>query len=220
MRQSVCTFIAMPQTDEGAKAWQLEWSERIGRAVQTRRKELGLTGEQLAKRTRALGYPISRVAIGKIESNGRTGKMDVAEVAVLAAALNIPPVMLLYPGLPHARYRDLPYSEHTALDALLWHTGEALGYNGFDSSDPAATQTAAQPLNLARTLHQSEQERRTAVAAIEASRTTQEVQFLERSAQQQLRIRDQIVSMMQTLGLPVNPEYVTKDPGQSGDGNS
>lgn len=216
----------MPNIDEDARAWQLEWSGRIGHAVQQRRKALGLTAGQLATRTEALGYPINRVAISKIEGNNRAGKMDVAEVAILGAALNIPPVMLLYPGLPHTSYRDLPNSEHTALDALLWFTGEALGYNGFDSSDPAATQTAAQPVNLARTLHQAEQERRIAVAAIEASRSrTQEVQFLERSAQQQSKIRDQIVSMMQTLGLPVNPAYVTKAPdqgapGKSGDGDS
>lgn len=219
----------MPHIDEEARAWQLEWSGRIGRAVQKRRKALGLTADQLATHTEALGYPISRVAISKIEGNKRAGKMDVAEVAILGAALNIPPVMLLYPGLPHSSYRDLPKTEHYALDALLWFTGEALGSNGFGSSDPVANQIAAQPLNLARTFHQAELERRIALAAAENSRelhNPQETQFLERSARQQFKIRDQVVTTMQTLGMPVRPEYITKDRDQgdphglSGDNDS
>jgi hypothetical protein len=52
---------------------------------------------ELARRTAELGYPISRGATAKIESEVRSGKIDVAEVLVLAAALDIPPVLLLFP---------------------------------------------------------------------------------------------------------------------------
>lgn len=217
-QQNSCKNVSMPHIDEGAKQWELEWAGRIGRAVRERRMQLGLTAERLAGRTEALGYPISRVAISKIETNKRAGKVDIAEVAILAAALTIPPVMLLYPSLPHGSYRYLPSVQNHALDGLLWFTGETLGYPGFGefgADDPAVLQTAAQPLNLSRTFHEAERARRIAVAAAETSRgaatTSQETEFLDRSAAQQLRVRDQIISVMRTLGLPVSSDFLGED---------
>lgn len=90
----------MPNIDPTAKAWELDLAERFGKAVQTRRNALALTAQQLAKRTAELGYPVTRVAISKIEGNMRAGKIDVAELIVLAKALDVPPVLLLYPGFP------------------------------------------------------------------------------------------------------------------------
>jgi transcriptional regulator with XRE-family HTH domain len=84
----------MPNVDAGAKAWELELAGRIG-AVHVRRKALNLTAQQLAERTKNLGYPITRVAISKIEGNMRTGKIDVADLLVLAAALDLPTISLL-----------------------------------------------------------------------------------------------------------------------------
>jgi transcriptional regulator with XRE-family HTH domain len=89
----------MPNIDEAAKVWELELSGRVGVAVQTRRKALKLTAQQLAERTKALGYPVTRVAISKVEGNTRSGKLDVAELLVLAAALELPPAALLFPDV-------------------------------------------------------------------------------------------------------------------------
>ena len=62
---------------------------------------------------RSLGYPISRGAIAKMESNVRSGKVDVAEVPVLSAALDIPPVLLLFSGFSMDGFRDaLPGVSH------------------------------------------------------------------------------------------------------------
>ena len=77
----------MPNVDAGAKAWELGLAGRVGTAIQVQRKELNLTAQQLAERTKSLGYRISRVAISKIEGNKRAGKFDVAELLVLAQAL-------------------------------------------------------------------------------------------------------------------------------------
>lgn len=94
----LCQNVVMPNIDKAAKAWQLDLAGRLGEAVQARRKALNMTALQLAQRTKELGYPITRVAISKIETNTRAGKFDVAELFVLAAALDIPPVLLLFPG--------------------------------------------------------------------------------------------------------------------------
>ena len=87
----------MPNIDEGAKEFELARAGWFGDAVSWRRRALNLTASELSRRTVDLGYPISRGAIAKIESNLRSGKVDVAEVLVLSAALDIPPVLLLFP---------------------------------------------------------------------------------------------------------------------------
>ncbi len=79
---------------------ELRLSGVLGVAVLWRRKALKLTALQLAERTKALGYPITRVAISKIEGNKRAGKLDLAELLTLAAALEIPPALLLFPDYP------------------------------------------------------------------------------------------------------------------------
>ncbi|WP_238422706.1 helix-turn-helix domain-containing protein [Gordonia sp. 'Campus'] len=116
----------MPNIDDVAKAWQLERSRDFGAALSKRRKGAGLTALQLSERTRELGFPISRVAISKIESNSRAGKLDIAELVVLAAALEIPPILLLYPSVPDGGIRVLPREEVASSVALTWFTGERL----------------------------------------------------------------------------------------------
>ena len=103
----------MPNVDAGAKAWELELAGRIGAAVHVRRKALNLTAQQLAERTKNLGYPITRVAISKIEGNMRTGKIDVADLLVLAAALDLPTISLLFPGAADQDVEALP-GRHTS----------------------------------------------------------------------------------------------------------
>jgi transcriptional regulator with XRE-family HTH domain len=119
----------MPNVDQAAKAWELELSGRVGAAVQARRKALRMTAVQLAERTKELGYHITRVAISKIEGNLRAGKIDVAELLVLAVALEIPPALLLFPtfpGGPDGTVELLPGSEVPLPKAVDWLSGMAL----------------------------------------------------------------------------------------------
>ncbi len=117
----------MPNIDPKAKAWQEELSRRVGAAVQRLRTELGLTAVQLSERTRNLGYPITRVAITKIENNSRAGKLDVAEWITLAYALDVAPGALLYPDLPDGRVEVLPGWSLPSWVALLSLDGETKG---------------------------------------------------------------------------------------------
>jgi len=88
----------MPSIDEGAKLFERRLASSFGFTVKRRRNALRITASELSRRTAELGYPISRGAIAKIESNSRSGKVDVAELLVLSAALDIPPLLLLYDG--------------------------------------------------------------------------------------------------------------------------
>ncbi len=113
----------MPNVDEGARAWELGLAARVGTAIQARRKTLKLTAVQLAKRTKQLGYPITRVAITKIEGNSRSGKLDVAELTVLAAALDVAPLELLFPGEADSPVKRLPDKTVPTAHAASWFAG-------------------------------------------------------------------------------------------------
>lgn len=121
----MCNHVAMPNIDEGASEWQSELSRRFGQAVAAYRKQQGLTAAELAERTRNLGYPIHRVAITKIETNSRGGKLNLSEVVILALALGIPPVQLIYPDLPDGTTEVWPGAEVTSLAAVRWFSGQA-----------------------------------------------------------------------------------------------
>ena len=122
---NLCKNVAMPNVDAGAKAWELGLAGRVGSVIQVRRKELDLTAQQLAERTKSLGYPISRVAISKIEGNKRAGKFDVAELLVLAQALELPPLQLLFPDELDDDIELLPGQRAPTFHAKAWFTGGA-----------------------------------------------------------------------------------------------
>lgn len=149
---------AMPKIDESAKAWQKSTAARIGRAVQSRRRELKLTAASLAARCAELGYPISRVAVGKIESGHREGKLDVAELLALAAALDIPPISLVYPAGPDALVEMTPGEQVPTYHAIAWFGGDRdLAWPGPEIVDPAeardrANSAVAEPDSRAATL--------------------------------------------------------------------
>jgi transcriptional regulator with XRE-family HTH domain len=117
----------VPTTHPAAKRWQNRRAERLGEAVRDRRKELNMTADDLARRTAELGYPITRVAIGKLENNYRAGKFDIAELDVLATALDLSPAALLHSGEPDELVEVLPGRPMTMLEARIWHNGGAEG---------------------------------------------------------------------------------------------
>lgn len=125
MKVDMTYGVSVPNIDEGAKSYELAIAGPVGAAIQARRKALGLTAVQLAERTKQLGYPITRVTITKIETNSRSGKLDVAEWLVLAAALQVPPALLLIPGYPDADTVLLPEVSTGTERALAWMAGRS-----------------------------------------------------------------------------------------------
>ncbi|ORJ52569.1 hypothetical protein [Mycobacterium simiae] len=81
------------------------------------------SAQWLADETERLGHPISRAAIANYES-GRKKGLDVAELLVLAAALRIPPLAILFPEVPDGPVELLPGVQTTNWDAAAWFSGE------------------------------------------------------------------------------------------------
>ncbi|MBE7699235.1 helix-turn-helix transcriptional regulator [Oerskovia sp. Sa1BUA8] len=108
---------------EAGRDWAARWAKRIGENLAALRKERGVSARELSERCEGLGYPIPRSTIANIES-GRKRELPVQELAVLAAALNLAPLALLYDS-EHMQ-PVLPNKERTLGEALLWFSGEWL----------------------------------------------------------------------------------------------
>lgn len=108
--------------------WQ-EWSnaltERVAGAVKSRRTVLGLTAAELAERT-SVGKPLTRAVISDLET-GRKKSLEVTELLTLAVALEIPPILLLYPGFPYNKVELVPGEERASRYAATWFAGAEPG---------------------------------------------------------------------------------------------
>jgi transcriptional regulator with XRE-family HTH domain len=125
--------------------WVEDLHRRIAAAIKAARGNR--PAQWLADETKRLGYPISRAAIANYES-GRKKGLDVAELLVLAAALRIPPLTLLFPQLPDGTVELLPGTGTTSWDAAAWFSGEASSPD--PSNDPWPTSKEFELLRAVR----------------------------------------------------------------------
>ena len=135
--------------------WSAALHERIAQAIRNAR-EGRLSAQQLADETERLGYPISRSQIANYES-GRKQGLDVAELLVLAAALEVPPVALLFGGHPDQDVEMLPGQSAPTFHAIAWFSGDReLAWPGpdlgLDEARDQADQAVADPDSPAATV--------------------------------------------------------------------
>lgn len=104
------------------ETWVQSLHERIAEAIRDARRGR-MSAQQLADETKRLGYPMTRSQIANYE-NGRKLSLDVAELMVLAAALRVPPVSLLFGGPPDEHWEVLPGQKDATVAALAWFTGD------------------------------------------------------------------------------------------------
>ncbi|MFJ8852402.1 helix-turn-helix domain-containing protein [Streptomyces sp. NPDC102437] len=113
---------------------QLDWSARVSRTIaqEVRRHRLarGMSAQQLADACDRLGSPMPRTVISNIE-NGRRGNVTVAEVGILAAALEVAPAALVFPVGYAEEVEHLPGRTVPPLEAADWWNGEAGASDGW-----------------------------------------------------------------------------------------
>lgn len=104
-----------------SSGWSKDVTARIGAEVKRLRGKR--SAQWLADQTGELGHPIPRTTISETE-NGRRSSITVQELVVLAQALDVPPIELLYPGIPAATVEMLPGRTATAWIAAQEFSGE------------------------------------------------------------------------------------------------
>ena len=130
---------AVANTETAGRKWSSDMVKQIGRTVKAARR--GRTAQQISDRCGELGYPLTRTVIAKLESGHRGDTLTVPELLVIAAALEIPPALLLFPEFPDGRkapglpdqpppdpqprqVKLLPDRESTGYEAVKWLVGE------------------------------------------------------------------------------------------------
>lgn len=118
----MCNTLRVANEDAGDK-WATELVRRVGLAVKKARG--GKSATWLSERTAELGYRISPAVIAKLDSGHRGNVLSVAELLVLAAALEVPPMVLLYPEMPDGEVELIPQRPASSWDAYSWASGAA-----------------------------------------------------------------------------------------------
>jgi len=95
--------------------------KRVGKAVKAARN--GKSAAWLSDRTAELGYRISPTVIAKLDSGHRGDVLSVPELLILAAALDIPPALLLFPEFPDGEVELLPRFRVWVPKAVEWLAG-------------------------------------------------------------------------------------------------
>jgi hypothetical protein len=118
--------LRVTNTDPG-KDWSKAFVKRVGATMKAARR--GRSAKWLSARTAELGYEIPATVISKLDSGHRGEVLSVAELLVLAAALDIPPALLLFPEFPGTeigkpKVKLLPDRESTGYQAVRWLSGE------------------------------------------------------------------------------------------------
>jgi transcriptional regulator with XRE-family HTH domain len=124
---------------DGAKAekWGHRLTQLVGRNVEARRQQLGLTSIELAARCKALGHPLHRVVISNLENGYREG-VSLADLLTLARALDMPPALLAFPLGSVAEVEALPGQSVETWPAYSWFVGETSFPGADDATDWAS----------------------------------------------------------------------------------
>jgi hypothetical protein len=88
-----------------------------------------MSAQQLADATARLGYAVPRSVIANLE-NRRRDSIGIPELLVLARALEVPPLALLFPLGRERTVEALPGTPAVPWNAARWFTGEGLPHPG------------------------------------------------------------------------------------------
>lgn len=106
---------------------ETEWPARLTAAiageVRRHRDVKGMSAQQLSDACAQLGLPIHRSVLANLE-NGRRSTLSVAELLVIASALDVAPVFLIAPAGHLLDVEILPGKVLDTLTAVAWLAGD------------------------------------------------------------------------------------------------
>jgi transcriptional regulator with XRE-family HTH domain len=105
-------------------AWAKDLTAVVAAQVKRWRDVRGMSAQQLADTTATLGLHVPRSVLANLES-GRRDVVSVAELLVLARALRIPPVLLVFPIGRQPTVEALPGVQVPTWPAARWFGGDA-----------------------------------------------------------------------------------------------
>ncbi|WP_109523887.1 MULTISPECIES: helix-turn-helix domain-containing protein [Nocardia] len=186
--------------------WAEDRAKRVGAEVKTLRGKR--SGQWLADETASHGHTVSRTTISEIE-NGKRKDITLAEITILARALGVSPLQLIYPDLAHGEVDALPGVTTNSAEAMRWFAGESV----LGSDLTVFDKTATRAMNWTRTLYRLAMQLRGALnfalSLSDAPNSTPE--DFDRASTRVEDYRHQLeqwVEMMRDAGLPVDGDDI------------
>ncbi|MCW2960260.1 MAG: hypothetical protein JWM90_647 [Thermoleophilia bacterium] len=115
----------------------LSLAEHLGANVRQLRKDRGLSLAEVSARMTTSGVPLSLNGLSKVELGNRELNLD--ELVALAAALGVPPLVVLFPLGRQREVALLPGMAVGTWAAAKWFAGEAALPGSDESLDEAPT---------------------------------------------------------------------------------
>lgn len=109
--------------------WQDNLTASVAGEVRRYREARGMSAQQLADECKRRGFAISRSALANLENNRRES-ITLAEVLILATALEVPPALLIFPLGQRRSVEVTPGELADPLAAILWFSGQDRDYPG------------------------------------------------------------------------------------------
>jgi transcriptional regulator with XRE-family HTH domain len=194
------------------RSWARELTHRVAREIKRRRGQQ--TTQQLSDRTAELGHRVGRSRIFDLERGDRGAPLGLAELIVLAKALGVPPLELIFSLGKEPTTEILPGLWPPTWEAAKWFSGAA----GFPKQMPDGTweATAGDPTWSTRYFREQddlkkrwrELDRRAAEARARSAREPEWAERLERAEEDLRRYEDLLRSHrshMRDLGLDPEP---------------
>lgn len=125
-------FSRIPATISAMSEWSETTVSRFSAAMRARRKELDLSVQDVANRTKELGHPISRSTLSGLENNRNKDRLTLPDALVIAEVLRVPMLYLLYPEQPDKEVEYVPGHSARSLDVIDFLRGKRAPYDDGD----------------------------------------------------------------------------------------
>jgi transcriptional regulator with XRE-family HTH domain len=125
--------------------WQEGLTRIVAGEVRRYRHERQMSAQRLADRCAMLGFPIPRPVLSNIE-NGRREAITLPELLVLAAALEVPPLLLVIPVGRQGSIEIVPHVNVLIWEAARWWRGERTGFQNLGDG-PVGVNSGQEDLN-------------------------------------------------------------------------
>jgi transcriptional regulator with XRE-family HTH domain len=103
--------------------WAGRYARVVAREVRRYREERGMSAQQLSDACAALGLPIHRSVLANFE-NGRRSNLNLNELLVIARALGVAPIFLMFPLGYEETVEVLPGMTVPTAEAVEWAAGD------------------------------------------------------------------------------------------------
>ena len=188
--------------------WERRIERRVGIAVRSTRLTERLSLSEVSSRTNDLGYPVTRQSIAAMERGESRHQLETCEVIVLAAALEISPLLLLFPQEPAATVEYAPANLTSCYDAVKLFAGlQCLPLDNCWQTSASGSAPRALAIDMLTLCRQAE----SILDAIDKLNWEYALGYIENPASDITRLRAEVAAVVEEMSDLNDPEKIEMD---------